>query len=135
MKEFHNNKMILHIKAIEADDIPSMDVIGKSDPYLVFKSSTTDKTWKTKYVRNTYSPVWNEEFQIPISKSMDDIITAELWDQDSVSHDDLISTLVFIIKYLPIDKDTNNWYYFNPEKGVKNGGKVRLYMRLERGPN
>lgn len=127
--------MILHVGAIEATDIPSMDMIGKSDPYLVFKSNKTNKKWKTKYVKNTNSPKWNENFEIPISEGKDDEITIELWDQDQFAHDDFISSLVILVKYLPFGKDTDEWYYFNAAKGVSRGGKVRLFLRIDKTKN
>ena len=127
--------MILHINAVEANDVPSMDLITKSDPYLVFKSNKTKEVWKTKSIKNTDTPVWNEKIKIPITASMDDTITAELWDQDGITHDDLISTLVFIVKYLPVGKDTDIWYNFNPAEGVKKGGKVRLVLHLDKQKN
>lgn len=123
--------MILHVTAKEARNIPSMDIIGKSDPYLLFKLSSTEQTWKTRYINNNHSPVWDEEFVIPITSSVDDILTVELWDKDLLTPDDLISTLVLIIKYFPIGEVTDKWYNFNPANGVEKGGEVRLIFRLD----
>lgn len=41
--------MILHVQAIEACNLPDMDIIGKSDPYLKFKFDFSNKIWKTQY--------------------------------------------------------------------------------------
>ena len=123
--------MILHVKAMEATDIPSLDIIGKSDPYLLFKLNSTEKTWKTSHINNNHSPKWEEEFDIPISSNADDILTVELWDKDTLTPDDLISSLVFLIKYFPIGKVTDIWYNFNPANGVEKGGKVRLIFHLD----
>lgn len=124
--------MILHIRAVEACEVPKMDVIGKSDPYLIFKVSTSSQTWKTKHKNNTDKPVWNEEFHIPITSNMSDELRVELFDKDDVSKDDIISTMNFKVKNFQVGKITDQWYNFTPAKGVKVGGKVRLVFHLDR---
>ena len=124
--------MILHIRAVEACEVPKMDVIGKSDPYLLFKISTSSQTWKTKHKNNTDKPVWSEEFHIPITTNMTDELRVELFDKDDISKDDIISTYNFKVKNFPIGKVIDQWYNFSPVKGVKTGGKVRLVFHLDR---
>ncbi|KAK8865173.1 Protein Aster-C [Tritrichomonas musculus] len=121
---------MLHVKAIEATDVPKMDIIGQSDPYLVFKLSSSDKTWKTEYKNNTSTPVWNEEFHLPLSKNLDDHLTIELYDKD-FKFDDLISTIVINVNLIPAGKEFNSWYNFNPVEGVKKGGRVRLSFLVD----
>ena len=123
--------MILHIRAVEACEVPKMDVIGLSDPYLKFELNTTSQKWKTKHVNNTKIPVWNEEFHLPITSSLRDVLNVSLWDKDDGSKDDLISTYDFKLNTdFEIGKVTDKWYQFQPAKGVKTGGKVRLIMQL-----
>lgn len=125
--------MILHIRAVEASDVPKMDIIGLSDPYLLFELSTSSQKWKTKYINNTKAPVWNEDFHLPVSSSLTDTLRVSLWDQDDISKDDLISTYDFTIKNdFPIGKIIDKWYQMCPIKGVKEGGKVRLIIQLNR---
>ena len=124
--------MILHIRAVEAAEVPKMDVCGKSDPYLVFTLSTSSQKWKTKTKKNTVTPVWNEEFHLPITSNMTDELHVEMFDQDDISKDDQISTMNFKVREFPVGKVTDSWYNFQPVKGVKNGGKVRLVFHLDR---
>ncbi|OHS97684.1 C2 domain containing protein [Tritrichomonas foetus] len=126
------SKMILHIKAIEGADIPKMDVAGKSDPYLKFTLSTSSQKWKTKTVNNSLTPVWNEELHLPITSSLKDELTVQLYDDDNVSKDDIISSLKFKVDDFKEGKVTDKWYNFEPAKGVKNGGKVRLVFHLDK---
>ena len=121
---------MLHIKAIEASDIPKMDIIGESDPYLVFKLNSNTNIWKTEFKKNTSTPVWNEEFHLPLSKNFEDQLLIELYDKD-LKFDDLISTLVINVNYIPKGKVVNSWYNFNPAKGVKKGGRVQLSFLVE----
>ena len=124
--------MELHIRAVEAAEVPKMDTCGKSDPYLKFKLSTSSQTWKTKAKKNTATPVWNEEFHLPITSNMSDELTIQLYDDDDVSKDDIISTMNVSVKSLQIGKVTDQWYTFQPAKGVKTGGKVRLVFHLDK---
>ncbi|KAK8838587.1 hypothetical protein M9Y10_033219 [Tritrichomonas musculus] len=116
----------LFIKAIEATDVPKMDVIGKSDPYLLFRLSTTSETWKTSYIKNNHSPVWNEDFRLPLASGMSVQLTVELYDKDDVSKDDIISKMSFDVSKFPFGKVIDEWYDFTPVKGVSKGGKVHL---------
>ena len=85
-----------------------------------------------KYKKNTDIPVWNEEFHLPITSNMGDVLHVELYDKDDVSKDDIISTMDFRVNSFPVGKVTDTWYNFNPAKGVKSGGKVRLVFHLDR---
>ena len=122
--------MILHIRAVEACDVPKMDIFSKSDPYLKFKICTSSQIWKTRVRNNTHVPVWNEEFHLPITSGMSDKLYIELFDKDTISKDDIISTYEFEVKSFPEGKVVEQWYDFAPAKGVKKGGKVRLVFHL-----
>ena len=124
--------MELHIKAIEAADVPKMDTAGKSDPFLTFQLSTSSQKWKTKSKKNTATPVLNEEFHLPITSSMNDELTIKLYDDDDVSKDDIISTKVFKVREFPVGKVVDQWYQFSPAAKVKTGGKVRLVFHLDK---
>lgn len=123
--------MELHIKAIEAADVPKMDTAGKSDPFLTFQLSTSSQKWKTKSKKNTVTPVWNEEFHLPITSSLNDELTVKLYDDDDVSKDDIISSKIFKVREFPVGKVVDQWYSFNPSK-AKSGGKVRLVFHLDK---
>lgn len=122
--------MILHVQAIEACNLPDMDIIGKSDPYLKFKFDFSNKIWKTQYKNNTDSPVWNETFHFPVS-NLTDKLCIELYDQDTISKDDLISSMTFQMSDFRINETVDKWYLFTPIEGLKHGGKVHLIFRLE----
>lgn len=121
--------MELHVRCVEAKDVPKMDFIGKSDPYLSLKLSSSNQVWKTSYKKNTYTPNWNQEFHLPLTAGMDDILTVTMYDKDLIK-DDIISHCQIHISELQVGKVTDEWFYMTPEKGVKKGGKVRLFLLL-----
>lgn len=122
--------MELHVKVVEAADVPKMDTVGKSDPFVQLSLSTTSQKWKTKAKNNTSTPVWNEQFTLPITTKMDDILTVELFDKDDVSDSDRISSVTIQVNKIPQNKVNDSWYTLHPAKGVKTGGKLRLVVHF-----
>lgn len=122
--------MELHVKVVEAAEVPNMDTAGKSDPYVVLTLNTSSQKWKTKHKNNTATPVWNEQFTLPITTKLDDILTVEMYDKDDISKDDFISKVVIQVNKIPQGKVNDSWYTMHPGKGVKTGGKLRLVVHL-----
>lgn len=122
--------MILHIRAVEAKGIPKMDVIGKADPYLSLRLSSSSTQYKTKVVKKCYEPVWNEEFHIKVNPASDEVLHLELYDWDKVSNDDLISTRDFEIAAFVPGKVSDIWTTFFKAPKVKKPGKVHLVFHL-----
>ena len=122
--------MDLHIKLLEASDVPSADVLSKSDCYVRISSSTSSQVWQTKVADDTSHPIWNEEFHIPITSSMKDVITLTLMDDDAVTKDDEISSRKFKVTDFQPGKVVDDWWVFEPLKGFDTGGKVRIVFHL-----
>lgn len=122
--------MILHIRAVEAKDLPKMDVVGKADPYLLFQIKGITEQWRTKDIKQTFDPTWNEEFHIPIEDVEGAVLHIELYDWDKVSSDDLISTRDFDIKNWELGKIYEDWYEFFAAPKVEKPGKVHLFFHL-----
>lgn len=121
--------MILHIRAVEAKDLPKMDVVGKSDPFLKFRVTPSKETYKTKFVKQTFEPKWNEEFHIPVP-NQDSVLHVELFDMDKVSADDLISTRDFELNHFKVGEVYEDWYNFFKAPGVDKPGCVHLVIHL-----
>ena len=122
--------MILHVKAVEARDLPKMDAIGKSDPFLTFQLNQTSEKQKTKYIKQTLDPVWNEDFHFPLTPNSDNILHVEVFDMDKVSDDDLISNRDFDIKSFKPGEVYDDWYDFFPGPKAKTAGKVHLIFHV-----
>jgi Ca2+-dependent lipid-binding protein len=45
-------------------DVPVKDIGGKCDPYVIFKLGV--KVYKSKIIKKTLTPTWNQRFQILI---------------------------------------------------------------------
>ena len=125
--------MILHIRAVEATGVPNMDIIGLSDPYLKFELSTSSQHWKTKWIKNTKNPKWNDEFHLNITSLLNDELNISLWDKDDISSDDLISTINLSVRNeFPLGKVFDKWYSMHPAKNVNEGGKIHIVAHLSK---
>lgn len=121
---------LLHIRAVEAKDIPKMDIVGKADPYLSFQINGIPEKWKTDDIKQSFEPVWNQEFHIPINQIKDTVLHVELYDWDKVSSDDLISTKDFQLESFEIGRVYDKWYDFFPALNVEKPGKIHLVMQI-----
>ena len=122
--------MILHVRVVEAKDLPKMDVIGKADPYVIIQMSGTKYSSKTKTVYDTYNPYWNEEFHFQVTNINTNHIDFLLKDEDRFTRDDPISKLRISLSHLQINRVVDNWYSPTPVKHVKKGGRLHLVLHL-----
>lgn len=122
--------MELHVRVVEAQDIPKMDFFGKADPYCILQMSSSSDSRKTKVCSNTYTPVWNEEFHFPVANQTRDALHILIKDRDRGMADDPISKIEIPISSLQVGNVMDRWYNMNPIKGVKKGGRLRLVLHL-----
>ena len=102
MESFINQRfypLIMHIYAIEAINIPKMDMMSKTDPYVVFRFERDNIGIKTKALDNTLTPQWNELVNLTITHINEDLII-EIWDKNIKKDKMICSTKLNIKKYL-----------------------------------
>ena len=112
-----------------------MDLNGFSDPYiklymLGIKEKEKIGEVRTKTIKKTLNPVWNEEYHFPIKSLRTDVLHISLKDYDKMKKDDGISTYDLHICSLPLGKVVDEWLDFTPVKKVKKGGKVHVKYHL-----
>ena len=123
--------LMLNVEVIEARKLPKMDLIGKADPYCyVWLSSRPTNRKKTKTVKKTYTPVWNESYSFPVQDMAVDVLKVQMYDWDRTSKDDPISTLDVELKTLKIGEVKDEWFDMTPVKHVKKGGQIKLKLHL-----
>ncbi|KAA6402209.1 MAG: hypothetical protein EZS28_002261, partial [Streblomastix strix] len=88
-------KGVIHISNISVRDLPKMDLIGKSDPYVMFclgrdveQTSTAKDTLNYDYTGEQLQLVFD-----PIKRKGRQIIEIEVWDYDRAGNDDQIGAV------------------------------------------
>ena len=134
-KLFFCKNLMFNIQVIEAKDVPAMDRNGKSDPFIILYllgQKTNEKIGevKTKIIKKTLNPVWNEEYHFPIKSIGTDVLHMSFLDYNTLGKNDLISNYDFYMNNLILGKVYDEWISFLPEKGVPKGGKIHLKYHL-----
>ncbi|KAF5096869.1 hypothetical protein D0Z00_002606 [Geotrichum galactomycetum] len=82
-----NNMGELQGEIIRAENVPAADRSGYSDPYTVVLLND-EKVFKTKTVKKTLNPVWNEQFGLEILSRTRTKLLLQVWDWDLGPTDD-----------------------------------------------
>ena len=83
---------VAHVTVIGAHSLPAMDKNGLDDPFCVLNmlpsALCTLGTVKTKVIKKTREPSWNESFDFVVTGDMSQcVLRIQVWDKDSFSSD------------------------------------------------
>lgn len=121
--------MKLHLRIIEADNIPKMDLIGKADPYCIATLSESHDSDKTEYIDETYTPRWDKVMTLNVATIAESVLF-EIKDHDKVGRDDLIGSYKKNIKKFPPGIVTDEWIQLEAAKGVKKAARLHVVSHL-----
>ncbi|KAJ6852061.1 synaptotagmin-5-like isoform X1 [Iris pallida] len=76
----------LTVTVVKASGLKNLEMIGKSDPYVVVSIRPMFKV-KTKVINNNLNPVWNETFELIAEDKETQAATFEVFDEDNLSQD------------------------------------------------
>mmetsp|Transcript_15546 Transcript_15546/g.27648 ORF Transcript_15546/g.27648 Transcript_15546/m.27648 type:complete len:767 (+) Transcript_15546:183-2483(+) len=85
--------LMIHGRVRAAADLISPDILDKSDPYVVVEAVTNDSDtifmYRTRYIKDTLNPTWNEAFLFPVPEEMSSTapviinkLLFSVWDSD-----------------------------------------------------
>lgn len=81
----------LRVNVIRAEDLLAADSNGCSDPFVTLMLNEKGfKKLKTKVVKKTLTPVWNQTFYIDVRTPLTSVIHLEVYDHDLLKANDLI---------------------------------------------
>jgi Ca2+-dependent lipid-binding protein len=122
--------MQLNLRVVEARGLANLDLIGKSDPYVIVEMRGLPlPEGRTKVIQNSLNPVWNEIFSFPVYHTFAQRLWLKLWDEDVTTSEDLGCTNVDL-RELPPGAVVDKWYPIRPAKDAKVGGDIHLILHL-----
>ncbi|XP_053330436.1 cytosolic phospholipase A2 delta-like [Spea bombifrons] len=107
---------MLSVKVVQARNIPWADWMSNADCYVsIWLPTCTNRVLKTKTLSNTSDPKWDETFHFKICEKVQNLMHLSLHDEDVVSKNDLLYTVVFDVGKVPIGETMKTTFPLNPE--------------------
>ncbi|KAA8521589.1 hypothetical protein F0562_012262 [Nyssa sinensis] len=115
---------VLSVTVISADDLPAVDLMGKSDPYVVLIMKKSEQKNKTRVVNDSLNPVWNQTFDFVVEDGLHDLLILEVWDHDTFGKDKMGKCIMTLTRVILEGEFTDA---FNVD-GTKSG-KLHLHLK------
>ncbi|TDZ26421.1 Uncharacterized protein Cob_v001085 [Colletotrichum orbiculare MAFF 240422] len=117
-----NNMGTLRVDVLDAQDLPSADSNGKSDPYCKFELNGED-VYKTKVQKKTLHPAWNEFFEVPVPSRTAAKFKVTVWDYDFADKPDFLGAADINLEQLDPFRPSESGLLLDGKSGT-----VRLRM-------
>ncbi|KFP17188.1 Cytosolic phospholipase A2 epsilon, partial [Egretta garzetta] len=108
--------------------------VSQADCYvsLWLPTATREKS-RTKTVRNSNNPVWNETFYFRIQSQVKNVLELTVYDEDFATPDDHLLCALFDIAKLPVERTVI--LYFKPSPKAKEELEVEFKLEAAFGPH
>src|SRR6266545_642909 len=99
----------LHVDLVSAANVYAADRSGTSDPYVEFVLDGK-RVFKSKVMKKTLNPVWDESFDVMIPSRTLAFFYLELYDWNQVQSSELLGTVEVPLKNLePFERHECNY--------------------------
>ncbi|KAJ7413477.1 hypothetical protein WISP_90024 [Willisornis vidua] len=125
---------LLTVRVIRMRNLQRMDALSQADCYVsLWLPTATCERSRTKTVRNSNNPVWNETFYFRIQSQVKNVLELTVYDEDFATPDDQLLCAVFDTAKLPIERTVI--LYFKPSPNAKEELEVEFKLESTSGPH
>jgi Ca2+-dependent lipid-binding protein len=116
---------ILEVAILEGRSLKNCDIIGQNDAYV---EVYMDKKYKqrTRTIKNSNNPEWNEELRFNIHKG-DDTIHFDVYDADLIGRD-TIGKCKVSLKHVFNDGEFDQWIKLPSNFGLSSRGEIHVRL-------
>lgn len=102
-QDSYKNMGVVKIQLLHAENLPAGDRNGKSDPYVKLYLNKEDSFFKSRTIKKTLNPTWNESTSVETINKYDSSIRVECydWDVGPEKDDSLGSGTIMLTKVTP----------------------------------
>ncbi|KAG1327896.1 Synaptotagmin-5 [Cocos nucifera] len=111
---------VLSVSVISAANLPAMDITGKSDPYVVVKMMKTEMRNRTRVVKESLNPIWEETFDFLVEDGLHDLLILEVWDHDMLKKDFIGRCIITLTRVMIEGKLADTFFLEGSETGKLN---------------
>ncbi|XP_038973286.1 synaptotagmin-5-like [Phoenix dactylifera] len=115
---------VLSVTVLSAVDLPAMDIMGKSDTYVVLKMMKTRTRNKTRVVNQSLNPIWNQTFDFVVEDALRDMLILEAWDHD-IFMKDFIGRCIMTLTRVMMEGEYADSFHLEGSKA----GKLNLKLK------
>ncbi|KAM6274480.1 cytosolic phospholipase A2 epsilon-like [Porphyrio hochstetteri] len=125
---------LLTVRIIRMRNLQRVDTLSQADCYVsLWLPTATCERSRTKTVRNSNNPVWNETFYFRIQSRVKNVLELTVYDEDFATPDDHLLCVLFDTAKLPIERTVI--LYFKPSPKAKEELEVEFKLEAASGPH
>ncbi|KAL2548675.1 Synaptotagmin-4 [Forsythia ovata] len=117
---------VLSVTVISAEDLPSADLLGKSDPFVELTMKKSEQKNTTRVLNDTSNPVWNQTFDLVIEDGLHELLILEVWDHDTFGKDKLGRCIMTLTRVILEGEFTDSF----PLDGTESG-RLNLHLKFK----
>jgi len=117
---------LIYVEVIEGKGLPSLDMMGASDPFCVITCNETKTAQHTQVIENNNNPVWKETLWFEVLPTH--YLKLECFDKDPIGQDFIGDALISVKHILEFD-GKEDWVPL-VDKKKKECGKIHLKYRV-----
>ncbi|XP_032300993.1 cytosolic phospholipase A2 epsilon-like [Coturnix japonica] len=106
----------LAVKIVRMRNLRKADLFSQADCYVSLSLPTaSSETVRTRTIKNSKDPVWNETFSFRIQSQVKNILELKVYDENTITKDDLLFTVLFDVAKIQLGETVRLTFQLNPE--------------------